>query len=363
MKKKMIARITGIVFAFIMVVTANLSVYAKENGDKANSFRYENGKDIVQVQPFADIYPNAWKKVAGKCRSSNGSIIQGAIARGIDVSHNQGVIDWKKVKADGIDFAIIRCGYGMNQLNQDDRQWLNNVLECEKYGIPYGAYLYSYADTVAKAKSEAAHVLRLVRGHKITYPIYYDLEDDSILEHTNAAQRCKIIETFTGIIRKAGYATGVFASKNWFERELPEASFANCDKWVAQWNTKCTYQGSYQIWQSTKNGTVSGINGLVDMDFLMLPAAKITVKSPAKKKVKVTWNQKGNGIKTQVFYSTKKNKGYQKIATVNSVKGKAVIKKKLKSKKKYYFKIRTVKTINGRTYYSACSTPKKITVK
>lgn len=359
----MLARITGVVFAFIMVVTMNLPVYAKENGDKANSFRYENGKDIVQAQPFADIYPNAWKKVAGKYRSSNGSIIQGAVARGIDVSHNQGVIDWKKVKADGIDFAIIRCGYGVNQLNQDDRQWLNNVLECEKYGIPYGAYLYSYADTVAKAKSEAAHVLRLVRGHKITYPIYYDLEDDSILEHTNAAQRRKIIETFTGIIRKAGYATGVFASKNWFERELPEASFTNCDKWVAQWNTKCTYQGSYQIWQSTKNGTVSGINGPVDMDFLMLPAAKITVKSPAKKKVKITWNQKGNGIKTQVFYSTKRNKGYKKIATVNSAKGKAVIKKKLKSKKKYYFKIRTVKTINGRNYYSAYSAPRKIMVK
>ena len=101
------------------------------------------------------------------------------------------MIDWQKVKADGVDFAIIRCGYGANQREQDDRQWLDNVLECEKYGIPYGAYLYSYADTVAKAKSEAAHVLRLVRGHKITYPIYYDLEDNYILSHTNAKQRQK----------------------------------------------------------------------------------------------------------------------------------------------------------------------------
>ena len=91
----------------------------------------------------------------------------------------------------------------------------------------------------------------------------------------------------------------------------------------------------------------------------MLPAAKITVKV-AKKKVKVFWNQKGNGIKVQVFCSTKKNKGYKKIATVNSMKGKAVIKKKLKSKKKYYFKIRTLKSVNGRIYYSDYSKPKKI---
>lgn len=359
MKNKMFTRVLGMTCALIMAVTAIVPVCAKESGDQANSFRYENGQAAMQASTFADVYPNAWKKIAGKYRSSNGSIIQGAIARGIDVSHNQGVIDWKKVKADGVDFAIIRCGYGANQREQDDRQWLDNVLECEKYGIPYGAYLYSYADTVAKAKSEAAHVLRLVRGHKITYPIYYDLEDNYILSHTNAKQRQKIIQTFTSIIKKAGYSVGVFAPKSWFEKELPEASFNQCEKWVAHWSTKCTYQGSYQMWQATNRGTVNGINGAVDINFLMLPAAKITVKA-AKKKVKVFWNQKGNRIKVQVFCSTKKNKGYKKIATVNSMKGKAVIKKKLKSKKKYYFKIRTLKSVNGRIYYSDYSKPKKI---
>ena len=155
------------------------------------------------------------------------------------------------------------------------------------------------------------------------------------------------------------YSVGVFAPKSWFEKELPEASFNQCEKWVAHWSTKCTYQGSYQMWQATNRGTVNGINGAVDINFLMLPAAKITVKA-AKNKVKVFWNQKGNGIKVQVFCSTKKNKGYKKIATVNSMKGKAVIKKKLKSKKKYYFKIRTLKSVNGRIYYSDYSKPKKI---
>ena len=94
MKNKMFTRVLGMTCALIMAVTAIVPVCAKESGDQANSFRYENGQAAVQASTFADVYPNAWKKIAGKYRSSNGSIIQGAIARGIDVSHNQGVIDW-----------------------------------------------------------------------------------------------------------------------------------------------------------------------------------------------------------------------------------------------------------------------------
>ena len=363
MKNKVVTKIAGVLLAFIMLVTSGMPIYAKESGDKANSFRYENGQAIVEAEPFASTFPGAWKKISGKYRSSNGSVIDGAVARGIDVSHNQGVIDWQKVKKDGIDFAIIRCGYGMNQANQDDAQWLNNVKGCEQNGIPYGVYLYSYADTVAKAKSEAAHVLRLIKGHKLSYPVYYDLEDNYILSHTTAAQRQKITETFTSIIKKAGYSVGVFAPKNWFEKELPTAAFNKWDKWVAHWNTKCTYQGNYQIWQATNKATVAGITGSVDMNFLMLPKAKIIAKSTAKKKVQITWNQRGNGVKVQIFYSTKKNKGYRKATTVSSSKGKVIIKNKCKSKKKYYFKVRCLKTVKGKTYYSAYSTVKAVKVK
>ena len=116
------------------------------------------------------------------------------------------------------------------------------------------------------------------------------------------------------------------------------------------------------MWQATNQGRVNGINGMVDINFLMLPTPKTTVRSIAKKKVKVLWNQKGNGIKVQIFYSAKKNKGYKKAATVNATKGKVVIKKKLKSKKNYYFKIRMLKSVKGHSYYSDFSKPKKIKV-
>ena len=357
--KKLFMKFCVVVLSCFMVFnTAYLPSYAEdemsyyEQNDLANSFRYSNGQTKASGRA---------NYVARASVNSGWPEDSRAISKGIDVSYHNGTIDWKKVKQSEVEYAIIRCGYGTDDKSQDDKKWEENVKGCTDNNIPYGVYLYSYADTVAKAKSEAAHVLRLVRGHKITYPIYYDLEDNYILSHTNAKQRQKIIQAFTNSIKKAGYSVGVFAPKSWFEKELPEASFNQCEKWVAHWSTKCTYQGSYQMWQATNRGTVNGINGAVDINFLMLPAAKITVKA-AKKKVKVFWNQKGNGIKVQVFCSTKKNKGYKKAATINSSKGKATI-KKLKSKKKYYFKVRCLKIVKGHTYYSAYSKIKTIKIK
>ena len=81
----------------------------------------------------------------------------------IDVSQHQGTIDWNTVK-DKIDGAILRCGYGDDITLQDDTQYARNLSECERLGIPYGVYLYSYATTEAQAKSELSHILRLIKG-------------------------------------------------------------------------------------------------------------------------------------------------------------------------------------------------------
>ena len=98
--------------------------------------------------------------------------------KGIDVSSWQGTIDWQKVKSDGIEFAIIRCGYGQNIISQDDNTFKKNADECTRLGIPFGVYLYSYATSVDKAKSEAEHVLRLIKDYNLDYGIWYDLEDN-----------------------------------------------------------------------------------------------------------------------------------------------------------------------------------------
>lgn len=244
---------------------------------KENSFRYQNGELIHQPQVYsrAAAYPYAWEKVNGKYMNSIGQVIEGATKKGIDVSHHQRV-DWQKVKNDGIDFAIIRCGYGGNYTYQDDKQWLYNVSECERLGIPYGVYLYSYASTVADARSEAAHALRLLKGHNPTYGVYYDLEDDTTASASNTTIG-QMAKTFCDQVSAAGYKVGIYANKNWWETRLTSSVFKNEKwlKWVAQYNTSCTYRGDYDIWQCSSEGSVNGIYNatgqaaVVDINFLM----------------------------------------------------------------------------------------------
>ena len=170
------------------------------------------------------------------------------------------------MKNDGIDFAIIRCGYGGNYTSYDDRQWQRNVSECERLGIPYGVYLYSYSENVEDAKSEAAHVLRLLKGHNPTYGVYYDLEmrvqpDWSANTTIGRSQRHSAIRFLPPGIRSAFMR----ASTGW-QSKLTSSVFKNekWSKWVAQYNTSCTYKGTYDMWQCTSEGSVNGISGYVD---------------------------------------------------------------------------------------------------
>lgn len=182
---------------------------------------------------------------------------------GIDVSHHQGEIDWDAVAQSQVDFVIIRCGYGMDQEDQDDREFLNNVAACERLGIPYGVYLYSYATNTQRAQSEAEHVLRLINGHTLSYPVFYDLEDSSAMECDLAA----IATVFCEQIQAAGYKVGVYSSKNWWENYLTDLCFDQWYRWVAHYNPTCGYTGDYQLWQFTSTGSVEGISGNVDMNY------------------------------------------------------------------------------------------------
>lgn len=177
----------------------------------------------------------------------------------IDVSYHNGTIDWAKVKSSGVDGAIIRCGYGSNITAQDDKQWKRNVDECTRLGIPFGTYIYSYAKTDAQARSEAEHVLRLVKGYKLSYPVYYDLEEDGT--QSGAVNRMKI---FAEIIENAGYWVGVYCNKSWWDNTLKSLG-DRYTKWIARYNSTLGMSG-VDMWQYTSSGSVSGISGRVDMN-------------------------------------------------------------------------------------------------
>lgn len=222
-----------------------------EKGIKENSWRYQDGQPIDSSSSDRSLNYKAYH--------------ENATRQGIDVSQWQGVIDWEQVKASGIDFAIIRCGYGKNYSEQDDLYWQRNVSECERLGIPYGVYIYSYATDIASAKSEAEHVLRLIAGHNLSYPVYFDMEDNSTLNSDLAA----IAETFCTTVSNAGYPVGVYANLYWWNTYLTDARFSQWYRWVAQYNSSCDYAGNYSIWQYSSKGSVPGISGEVDMNYLI----------------------------------------------------------------------------------------------
>ncbi len=186
---------------------------------------------------------------------------------GVDVSVYQGDIDWERVNAAGIQFAIIRCGYGSDIAKQDDSKFKRNADACTRLGIPFGVYLYSYADTIEKAASEAEHVLRLIKGYKLSYPVFYDLEDTDITKRCSAKTIGDMAEKFCNTIHDANYYPAIYANLNWFNSVLTDSRFANWDKWVAQYNSKCTYNGEYTMWQYSSTGVVDGIHGNVDMNY------------------------------------------------------------------------------------------------
>lgn len=188
----------------------------------------------------------------------------------IDVSEHNGNIDWQKVKAAGVTGAIIRCGYGKNLKKQDDKKFTRNMDGAINAGLDIGVYLYSYATSTEAAKSEAAHVLRLIAPYKanINLPVYYDLEENGT---ENAAKANAVI--FGDIIESAGYWCGIYASLSWFKTYLK--GLDRFTKWVAAWGKNDGKPGNkpdisgVDLWQYTSNGKIDGISGKVDLDELL----------------------------------------------------------------------------------------------
>lgn len=183
--------------------------------------------------------------------------------RGIDVSSHQGVINWEAVKGK-IDYAIIRCGYGADRESQDDIYFKRNADECTRLGIPFGVYLYSYADNIDWSNSEVDHVLRLVKGYQLAYPIYYDIEDKVQANLSNEALT-DIIVNFCDKLEQHGYYVGVYANLNWWNTKLNSERLEAYAKWVARYNSTLGYDAG--MWQYTSSGTIDGINGNVDMNY------------------------------------------------------------------------------------------------
>ena len=161
----------------------------------------------------------------------------------IDVNEHNGLIDWEVTK-EHIDGAIIRCGYGSNYECQDDKYFIRNVTECERLNIPYGIYLYSYAENNKMAVSEGSHLLRLLKDcNNVQLGVYLDCEENGQMHVVN-----DVIKQVRRIIEIAGYQFGIYACYDWFKNYIkPQESDLI---WLAQW---VVLQPSLEcdIWQYT----------------------------------------------------------------------------------------------------------------
>lgn len=187
--------------------------------------------------------------------------------KGVDVSRYQGKINWEKVKKAGIEFAIVRIGYGMYE-NQKDPEFENNYRGCMNSDMPIGVYLYSYAKNKNEAKREAETVLKWLNGRRLDLPVYYDIEDKSQI-NLGKKVLTEMCETFCNTIEKAGYWAGIYANKYWSTSIIDGPKLGRrYTYWVAQYNNVNTYKGPYAMWQYTSDGRVNGINGRVDLNYL-----------------------------------------------------------------------------------------------
>ena len=221
------------------------------------------------IYTHVDVRPNG--KWYGDEVHSNGSVTDdfykyfgGEDMKGIDVSVHNGDIDWGKVKTDGIDFAILRAGYG-KLASQKDQKFEQNYKNAKAVNLPVGAYWYSYAMNENEARQEADVFLSVIKGKQFEMPVYFDLEEKKQFD-LGKEKVSAIMRAFLEKVESAGYFTGLYGSASSLTTHTADDIKSRYTIWLAHWVNQTNYSSAYAIWQYSSKGKVAGINGNVDLD-------------------------------------------------------------------------------------------------
>lgn len=180
--------------------------------------------------------------------------------KGIDVSRWQGKINFKLVKDSDIKFVIIRCGTSWGK----DVNFEENYKAAKEQGLKVGIYWYTYALDETDVYRDVTQIKTILNGKELDLPIFYDVEDETILK-TGTGNIKKLINKFIDLMN--GQNIGLYASKAYLEAW--KAWEFDIPIWIAYWNNECTYKHPYMMWQYSSRGRVPGIDGNVDLDYLM----------------------------------------------------------------------------------------------
>lgn len=185
--------------------------------------------------------------------------------KGIDVSTWNGNVDYTKVASAGIDFVIIRAGYG-REASQKDDCFERNYKNATAAGLKVGAYWYSYATDENDAKREAQACLKCIKGKKFDYPVFFDLEEG--FQINRGKTFCSnLVKAFNAEIENAGYKAGLYCSRYPLTTVITDEVKKKYPLWVAEYGSKLNYTGTYAMWQYTSSGTISGHNCRFDMNY------------------------------------------------------------------------------------------------
>lgn len=194
---------------------------------------------------------------------------------GIDVSKWQGEIDWEKVKNDGVEFVIIRCGYrGYTEGTLiEDPMFAQNIKGATAAGLKVGVYFFTQAIDEVEAVEEASMVVSLIRDYDLEYPVFIDTESaggNGRADALDVETRTRVCDAFCATIQNAGYKSGVYASRNWYNERVEAEELEDYVIWLAEYRSVPLYKGYYQMWQYTSKGQVDGIEGNVDLNLSYL---------------------------------------------------------------------------------------------
>ncbi|MBQ4521529.1 MAG: hypothetical protein IJA10_01070 [Lachnospiraceae bacterium] len=251
----------------------------------------------------------AYEKIDGAYVNGYGGKRISAMAKGIDISRYQNqtkAIDWTQVVEDDIEFVMVGPNYIYNPKHL--QYFHKNLKGATDSGLDVGVYLYSYATTPKEAQDEAFALLEQIKGYPINFPVAYDLED-ACQKKLTKQERTDLVKAFCEVIRQAGYQPALYASKTWLTTMVDMSQLSQYDIWVAQYNHRTTYGGSYTMWQCSSTAQVDGIQGNVDMNMLYKDYSASLTKRYAANDGFV------KGITGEVFYlvNNKRLTGWQEI--------------------------------------------------
>ncbi len=272
--------------------------------DKHGTYYVDNkGKRVTGWKKIRGKYYYLNEKEGGKIRNSKkkagvrlSKLSNRVLTIGVDMSQWQGNVNWNKIKNSGVEFVMLRLGYGKGRYGSKnctkDDKFQSYVEGAKRVGIPIGIYFYSYAKTPQQALEEANYTIEQLDGIEVSFPVAFDIEDPAILKSTDTATRTEMCRTFLETVEAAGYTPMLYSNQSWYDNYLDAEQLEEYEFWYARY----TYvepdreEYPYGMWQATSTQKLSGItDNTVDLDFLY--EDYFTSVKPRSQALKYGWHE------------------------------------------------------------------------